>query len=170
MLLKKQLYILFFYFKQQNSKKKNVDYNITYILSNNDLLLYYSILNYIHLYTKQKINCWYVYYLKVIVPNWIIFNSVLIFIFKLVQILRIKINLSFDIIKKKNLYFTILRSTFKYKKSRECFNYSNYIGIIKLKLVNINFFLICYLELIIHNFFSNWLNSYIVLHRYIYKV
>jgi hypothetical protein len=170
MLLKKKIILIHLCILNKNILKKKINCGTIYLLLINNLLTCYSMFHFINFYLKKNTKYLYHYYVKIIIPNWVIFNSILIFIWKLLHTLQISVQLYFNLTTIKNTYSTILRSTFKHKKSRDCFVKQNYTGFIQIKLCGANFFLISYVELIFDKIFHKWSKSNIILHRYIYKL
>lgn len=73
-----------------------------------------------------------------------IFNSILLFLFYALASLKLHTKLKFKYIKQNSNYTTFIRSPFKYKSSKESFEYQVYGGTLNIELNNIDYFIIDY--------------------------
>jgi len=165
MLLPKNLFTIIYIIYNQKNIKVSTSYNLIYSILLNSFIFNYIILNYLIFFFKRHIKFLCTYNLKLAVPNWIIFNSIVLLIFKKFKNLHCFKKLKFNIIKKKIKRYTLLRSPFKYKKSREYLGYSSYIGIIGIEYNIITFFTMFYLEFYILQILEKILKFNFIINR-----
>lgn len=165
MLLNKKVFYLFNFINYPSS---TLNLNITYILLKKQLLINYMVLLESYFFIKKKLKISYFYIIKIKIPNWVIFNSILFFLFKILYYFNKNIKLTFNFKKKKNIRYTVLRSPFKYKTSREYFGFYFFLGSISLMITEVDFFILSYLEFYFYKILSNLLSYTIVLNKIIY--
>ena len=145
MLLSKKIFHLLNFLKNQ----KTIIFFLRYFLFYNFkvssiyFLIYLIFLKY---FLKKKNNPLFFLFFKINVLNKFFFNSILIKIFAIFKELNVFLNINFKFLKKNRKNYTILRSPFVYKKSREQFFFDRFKGWFYLSLFSKNFFFIDYLE------------------------
>lgn len=164
-LLTKKLLHLVFFFLNQNNFNKILYLHSHYSRLTKKLLITYVGFNSMFFFIRKPIRLNYMYCLKIIIPNWVIFNSIIIFIFKIITNLNLKTKFQFSFLKKKKNYFTVTRSPFKYKKSKEYFCFEYFMGIIIISLKKSDFLTANYIEFYLNIIFNNWILSKISINR-----
>lgn len=156
MMINKNIVHLFFFFNKKTSNLNFFTLSIIYSHIFKQSFIQYVGLNTIFLFTKTHISFNYRYHIKIIIPNWIIFNSILISLFKFFKSMTIKTKLKFNFLKKKKNYFTVIRSPFKYKKSREYLYNEYFIGHVAINIYSKPTYLkINFIEFLLSKIFSN---------------
>jgi hypothetical protein len=154
MLLEKKIFYLILLLRNKQNINYIIKHPILYTVLTNSLLLIYVLVNILYLLLKLHIIFKYLYYIKIKVPNILIFNSLILYIFNLLKNINLQTKFKFHSIKKRVNYFTVPRSPFKHAHSKEYYSIDYYSGILVLNITNINSYSINYQEKYIHSTFN----------------
>lgn len=147
MLIKKQLVHLIRFIQLQKKIKIIINYRLfCNIFLNRSILFILSGLLSIQNSFFSKLTPAYEYKIKLKALDTLIFNSSIVNFLNLLSSSGVQMFSSFNSLKKKKKHFTVLRSPFVYKKSREQFMFNTILGLVNVKVVDSNLFLLEYLD------------------------
>jgi len=138
----------------QKIKVENLKVNFNYFLLNWKFYFYFINLLIFKFFFKKKVTVNYLFNLYVKTQNLNIFNSTVIIFFnffKNVYVLNPEMYVKNVSIRKK--HYTVLRSPFVHKTSREQFVFEQIKGVIRISFKKANIFFINYLKYLIKFFF-----------------
>jgi len=148
-------------------KKKKIIFNFTYIKKKSIYLFIILVLiNFIFKFLrKQK----YFYIINTKILNLKILNSKVINFFNFFNNIKVlDTKLQFNLISKKKTHYTVLRSPFVHKTSREQFLFHTINGIIYIVFFDINIYYIYYWELLLKKKIFNFFSFNLLVKRIIY--
>jgi ribosomal protein S10 len=139
---KKFIHVILFIKKQKN----NLFVLVIYVLKKK-ITNYASYLVQIKSFLKKKNNLSFIFQFKVSVLNNFFFNRIVLKIFDVFKNINVKVFSKFSCVNSKKKNYTILRSPFVYKKSKEQFFFERFKGFFTISLKNQkNLFFIDYIE------------------------
>ena len=107
----------------------------------------------------------YYYHIKIKSPNIIMFNSILMIFYNVLN--NNNFNIKFNFVKKAKSYYSVIRSPFVYKSSQEQFVSEKFISIIIIEMKIVDFFFIQYWEFFFKRVLNVWFSSNVLIKRYI---
>jgi hypothetical protein len=143
LLSKKILHILSIVQNQQNIIRSLVFFFYVEVKKVLFIIIYLSIFN---IFLKKKILPLYLYIFEIKLPNFILFNNIILKVYELLRSIDFSINFQLNFIKKKTKKITILRSPFVYKKTKEQFVFEKFKGYVFMYVGIKNIFIIEYLD------------------------
>ncbi len=163
MLQLKKIFHLKDYIIAYSGLKSVFNFNLFYIINKQKLISLFLLLVFIKYLCKHLIKKKYLYILNTKLFNLGVLNSkILKFLIFFNNIKNLNLNLKFNSISKKKKIYTVLRSPFVHKTSREQFVFQILNGIIRIVFINLDICLINYWELLLKkkiiSFFSFNLN------------
>jgi len=99
-----------------------------------------------NIFFKKKILPLYLYIFEIKLPNFILFNSIILKVYELFKSIDFHIYFQLNFVKKINKKLTILRAPFVYKKTKEQFVFEKFKGYIFIYIGIKNIFIIEYLD------------------------
>jgi hypothetical protein len=146
MLLKKKLFHVLNFLKSKTSTTLFLTYWVFYNLKNfsNYLFIYLSL---VKCCVKKKQLPFFLITFKVNVLHSFFFNNILFKIFDFIKKFNLYFTFKYSSIKSIKNKYTILRSPFVYKKSKEQFFFKSFKGFFTFDFKKINIFFVEYLEI-----------------------
>jgi ribosomal protein S10 len=145
MLLSKKLLHLVNFLKKQKVLKTFFLYSICYNLKKKMtfFIVYLSVFKY---FLKEKQLPSFLITFNLNVVNNFFFNNVLLKVFNVIKGVNIDTSLIFSSVKTKKKKYTVLRSPFVHKKSKEQFSFETFMGFFTVNLKQKSIFILDYLE------------------------
>lgn len=169
MLIKKKLIHLYKAVLAQKIYKVFLNYRfLQNVLTSKSIFFFFSELFQAQKYIVFQVLSVYWYRVKVKVMDTSIFNNSLIDFLMLLTRSTFLSRYSFNFLKAKKKYFTLLRSPFVYKKSREQLMFSTTLGLINLKLNSCNLFILEYLDFFFINRFKFFFSANLMVTKIVY--
>ena len=169
MLQLKKIFHLKHYIIAYSSLKCIFNYNLLYIINKKKLISLFLLLVFIKYLCKHLIKKIYIYILNTKLFNLDILNSkILNFWLFFNNIKNLNFNLKFNSISKKKKIYTVLRSPFVHKTSREQFLFQILNGIIRIVFINLDICLIHYWELLLKKKMIIFFSFNLIIKRNIY--
>ena len=138
-ILKKKIHLFFLARSQKNIKNSFLVYNVW-----NYLMFFITALT-LWATTKKKLKVNFVFFFKISVPDFRVLKSALVNYFDVFKQLDLAIKFQFNIVKVVKKYYTVLRSPFVYKKSKEQFIIENVKSFFFFNFGEVNFFSVNFL-------------------------
>lgn len=171
MLVNKKLVHLIQFILLQKKIKIIVNFRLFYTIVKSKLILFIvSGLFISQFFLSSKINIFYKYRIKMKVPDIAIFNNSIVNFLMLLSITKAENICSFNFLSATKKSFTLLRSPFVYKKSREQLMFKTTLGLITIKInKDSNFFFIEYLDYFFLNQFKYFFSSNVTVSKISYR-
>jgi len=160
LLFKKLLHLLFLFRNQQNIKKRVI--HLLFYNKKQKLIFRIVGLYFFTIALKKKLIPFFIYLFELQLPNLILFNRILFRFFEILNIFCLKLNFRFSYLNSLKKKYTMLRSPFIYKKSREQYFIEHLKGFIFWKIGFKNVIFIECLDFFLKKIFG--LSNFFLLH------